>query len=891
MSYYYNDEGDKVPVDDHSSPEAQQKAKEQWDRDHGPPSDYFGDLMRGLPQPSGGGQALPPAAAPPAKPTGQDGLPVGGGGDYNGPLPTAAQLAEETKQMGQQAEDEAARKAAEEAKYGHDTNYQYGGRFGKADADARYFGDQARWAQERRGEQIDYRAAQGWEKGGLDQHNAQVGMADIMRARALGLTPSIAGMVGDRQMRQAAAEQSSAAASARGPAALALAQQGAAANTANMQSNISQQTQINAANERMQAEQSAFGAYTGIRQGDAQNQQMAAQQAQAQAGINAAQRAQNDAWSGANYDREIGINTTQLQAQGNKEAAENGFFTNQRQLDQNASQHADDRSDRNTAMWLGGAGAALGAGGAVVGSIFGGSGKTANGGGQPSSSSGAATADGAVPPADGSLTPGTSGGSDGRGGYDDPLSDERAKNLTTWGNVQAQPAPDLAPSTWGTGPGTTDVDMAKLIARRALDEQTMREEGARGPHGPMAVSGVGALKRRDEEDYGLIQAKERAGADLTEREQATRASLRHRVMGDRRRAAARGGDAPKAEGNTAASIASVLGSVGGIGRAMASTPQVRSGGGVPLIAPHQQQLGGGKVYSDMTSKQPAPMPAVSADPAMQRASGYLQAQQAANAAQLNAGSSVGGALDRSNAPMYSDTDAKKAALISSVQQSQPQGAPLGMASMLGRRAIPQEPIQPQQRMAVGPPIRNIAARPMFSDEHAKQAVFDKAYTMGMRDAAAPQGEVSGVRAMAGERARPEAPAQVETSRGASIGDVVRSPHGERQMQSFTRGPANTPMANAARSMAGQPYTYKPEFAARSGQQPGEVNVGPMAQNMAADPVASTAVSNDPSTGMLTLERDKTLKVVASTVSEQQRQNDEQDQKISLMARLMRGMHR
>lgn len=103
----------------------------------------------------------------------------------------------------------------------------------------------------------------------------QMGLAAAMRARAMGQTPSIAQMQADRQMGQVAAEQASAASSARGPAAMALAQQNAAGNVANAQSNISGQAQINAANERMQAEQAAMGAYSGIRGQDYQGAQTA----------------------------------------------------------------------------------------------------------------------------------------------------------------------------------------------------------------------------------------------------------------------------------------------------------------------------------------------------------------------------------------------------------------------------------------------------------------------------------------------------------------------------------------------------------------------------------------------------------------------------------------
>jgi len=113
-------------------------------------------------------------------------------------------------------------------------------------------------------------------------------------ARAAGTTPSIAQMQADRQMGQAAAQQAALQSSARGPGALALAQQTAANNTANAHGAISNQAQQNAANERLNAEQAAFGAASGMRGQDYQSQAQAANQAQFQAGMEQANRNAND---------------------------------------------------------------------------------------------------------------------------------------------------------------------------------------------------------------------------------------------------------------------------------------------------------------------------------------------------------------------------------------------------------------------------------------------------------------------------------------------------------------------------------------------------------------------------------------------------------------------
>jgi hypothetical protein len=129
----------------------------------------------------------------------------------------------------------------------------------------------------------------------LQAREGQLQAGGLMMARATGQTPSIAGMQAQQDMQRAVAGQASMAASARGPAGLALAQQGAANNVANAQAGISGQAQINAANERLAAEQAAFGAMSGMRGQDYQGQGQSAQQAQFQAGMQAQNRAMNDA--------------------------------------------------------------------------------------------------------------------------------------------------------------------------------------------------------------------------------------------------------------------------------------------------------------------------------------------------------------------------------------------------------------------------------------------------------------------------------------------------------------------------------------------------------------------------------------------------------------------
>jgi hypothetical protein len=179
--------------------------------------------------------------------------------------------------------------------------FQYGGQEGFANTQVANYGAMGRQAQGREGVGLNTIQAD-YSRGNMDR------AAGLMMARATGAAPSIAGMQAQQDMQRAVAAQASAAAGARGPAALALAQQNAAANTANAQSAISGQAQINAAQERLAAEQAAFGAYGGMRGMDEQR-------AMGQAQLFDAQRARNDAFQMGMEQNAMGVRQAQLAAQ------------------------------------------------------------------------------------------------------------------------------------------------------------------------------------------------------------------------------------------------------------------------------------------------------------------------------------------------------------------------------------------------------------------------------------------------------------------------------------------------------------------------------------------------------------------------------------------------
>lgn len=299
---------------------------------------------------------------------------MNGNGQPPGSMTTTPQ---QQGKIDQDARDAAAKAAAAQARQDYLNHFNYGGVAGGANAASAYFNQGAQDAQNRQGEQINYGLAQG--AYGQSQANAgyQGQLAQMMLARANGQMPSIAQMQADRQMQQATAAQMSAQASARGPAGLALAQQQAAGNIAGLQSNISNSAQINGANEQLQNQNAAFGAFSGMRGQDLQGMQAQADMAQKQAAINAAQRAQNDQYSMGQYGLANQIQTSQLGAQGNQIAIESGAQTAANNLGLQSQIHSDDQVAKYLGLGLGAAGTAAGVLGML--GVFGGSSKPISG--------------------------------------------------------------------------------------------------------------------------------------------------------------------------------------------------------------------------------------------------------------------------------------------------------------------------------------------------------------------------------------------------------------------------------------------------------------------------------------------------------------------------------
>lgn len=92
------------------------------------------------------------------------------------------------------------------------------------------------------------------------------------------------------------------------------------------------------------------------------------------------------------------------------------------------------------------------------------------------------------------------------------------------------------------------------------------------------------------------------------------------------------------------------------------------------------------------------------------------------------------------------------------------------------------------------------------------------------------------------------------------------------------------MGKALADMKPYEYEYKPEYGGDEGQQPGEKNVGPMAQDMAKNPITGSAVIKRPD-GMLAVDMTKagklSLGAIGYLAAKQREQSDE-------IARLKKG---
>lgn len=145
--------------------------------------------------------------------------------------------------------------------------------------------------------------------------------------------------------------------------------------------------------------------------------------------------------------------------------------------------------------------------------------------------------------------------------------------------------------------------------------------------------------------------------------------------------------------------------------------------------------------------------------------------------------------------------------------------------------------------------------------------------------------------------RAEAPAPKAKAKAAapkkvkSLDDQIAEMEAEMRsdhMARMAQGPAVSPyalsdektkddggmaaMEDANRSLMPSIYEYKPGFTPPT-QEPGEKNVGPMANAMAQSPIARTAIVQDPNTGLLAINKEKGLKLALGGIASLQGQVD------------------
>lgn len=350
-------------------------------------------------------------------------------------------------------------------------NYMYGGDAGGRDYFSRAYGDTSQRSLAQQDALYQQGAADrqlGLEDRdrALQARQGQLTTADMILARAQGKVPSIAQQQADRQMGQLAAEQTSQAASARGPAALALAQQNQANATATGQSAISGQAQINAAMERERAEQAAMGAYSQMRGQDYQGQQNMLQ-------------GQGLAYGAAGQAGQQGLGYSQLQHQVNVAQLQADAAREQQRGGNRAALWAqkEREKDRDDATKMG-----------IVGAVTGGVG-------------GAAQAAGSNPkPPDDGVT-----------------SDERAK-------VPVGRSPGIAPGESYAAP--TAYEESRQAAAKVLDDQRAKEAHARvygtptpGPNQALSYDPMRQLDAYEQDQVDTLKAKQRHGVRLTAKEQ------------------------------------------------------------------------------------------------------------------------------------------------------------------------------------------------------------------------------------------------------------------------------------------------------------------------------------------------------------------------------------
>jgi hypothetical protein len=242
---------------------------------------------------------------------------------------------------------------------------------------------------------IDYGGANQYMGLGNQARGAQSNALSLEQQAAMGNAPSQAAIMMKQGNDQAMANQLSLAAGARGPAAMAMAQQQAAGNTANLQTQNINNTGALRAQEMANARGSYMSGASGMRSQDLASQQQMAQQAQQQAQLGLGY-GQLGLQGGLGFSQlGFNVNNAQLGASQNMAQLGNLHWGQQAALDQASLANATNNVWKGIGVASdalggaiggagggpgGGAGAANGSSGGSPGSFGGYPGATSNGG-------------------------------------------------------------------------------------------------------------------------------------------------------------------------------------------------------------------------------------------------------------------------------------------------------------------------------------------------------------------------------------------------------------------------------------------------------------------------------------------------------------------------------
>lgn len=642
----------------------------------------------------------------------------------------------------------------------------------------------------------------------MEDRSGLTSVADAQRARALGQVPSIAQQVGQRQLGQAVASQGGIAASARGPAGLALAGQVQAGNVAGAQSAITNSTQINAANERLQAEGAAANTYGNLVNSDTAGQAQDASQSQFQAQQQLASRNANDARAQSDEALNFGAQNAQLQAK----TAQQGQLANSYNASNQANQQT---SQANTDTHKG-----------LVDKLF-----------------GAISDERAKVPAE---LPGLAQGT--------RILDTATGPVDRFGFAPAQQ------DDYQGSAGGAKTPMAELKAQSDYATRFVGSPGATSFYSDQNTKYDTKLDPAEEQQFKAWFAKNapkgERGRDYDYRG-AFKAGLSRDVgKGDHFPDTFKKPNHPTFSNESQYAVGDDAAKAGSWNGDKYLTPAKTS---------ERRDVDFIKSGFNPNAR---PDDAMLDDRAQQNAVTPMWLDRQVDRDRRMTGQEI------TDAEMASRTPEQRAYTQGSSPQDDKRGVAPGTDDF--ERTMPRDAPRTPWWVSQDKPT-------MLSDDRTKlKAAFQDGVLYGdktrngaevtapdyVRETAMSQPKDSPLH-LASQSAR--AVGALALGAPATVAEAASRP---RQATGFHGDTPDEQMAAAARSMQGSPYAYKPGFAEASGQRPGEVNVGPMAQNMERSPVAATAIKTDPNTGLKMIDKDKALKVQMAIAANQQKQIDE-----------------